>query len=563
MPVDAFISYAHADEAALYRLHKHLAMLRREEKLNAWTDHAILPGDRFGDAIADMLKASSLFLALVSPDYLDSNYCYEREFEYALKLAEGGSLRIIPIILQPCDWRASPLGTYLALPKNGKPVSDWTNENNAFLDVVTNLRRVLKDMDAPQRAERPIGRPPKAERRVRLKQDAVTKWIASAEAAQTAGTIHVSRPLPIELVQARVKFESWWRNAGLRQKRTLAPEVVFKALSLTSRLYRVHEASDELKPNANYWNEQCLDYFEQIQLPEYVVECLIDRAALFLELSQIQHTQPEKFKQVSENGNRVMIRAASLASETQKPEVLRIASRFYYNLARPQKGLLSTAWSNNYLMLSVDCAQRAYDIAPGDIKNMTQLARATQRMAANPPQLNDPAWTKRLSTVCNQMWHTLQQKNDALRTPASYIPPANIAAISSMDVARRLWREAASEAKQSKVDSVMELLRSRALPTQLRAWAIVQDTEWAKDYTFDLTYDLGRIRLVLVAILDDLRDSAADGEFSQAIEDIKVAANVATADQLRSARGAIDTEPSFTGLRSDRLKQLQQIFAVG
>jgi hypothetical protein len=79
MAATAFLSYAHADEKALERLHKHLAMLKREGALVAWTDHAILPGTKFDGVISIQLSQSSLFIALISPDYLASRYCYEKE----------------------------------------------------------------------------------------------------------------------------------------------------------------------------------------------------------------------------------------------------------------------------------------------------------------------------------------------------------------------------------------------------------------------------------------------------------------------------------------------------
>lgn len=144
MSVKAFISYSHADDKFLDRLHKHLAMLRREQLLSAWSDHAILPGSPVGQTIDAQLEEGGLFLALASPDYLASSYCYEKEFERALELSKAGRMRIVPIILEPCDWLASPLSEFLALPKDGKPISEWTNANNAYLDIVTGLRRLLQ-----------------------------------------------------------------------------------------------------------------------------------------------------------------------------------------------------------------------------------------------------------------------------------------------------------------------------------------------------------------------------------------------------------------------------------
>ena len=167
MSLDAFISYSHADAKALEKLHKHLAILIREGALSAWSDHKLLPGAKFSAEIADALEKSGLFIALVSPDYLASNYCYEKEFREAERHAETSRLRIIPIIVEPCDWHSSPLGKYLALPKDVNPISEWTNENNAFLDVVTGLRRMLTNPTSePQRAGTTH-----LSRRPRIKQD--------------------------------------------------------------------------------------------------------------------------------------------------------------------------------------------------------------------------------------------------------------------------------------------------------------------------------------------------------------------------------------------------------
>jgi hypothetical protein len=138
----AFISYSHRDEKSLERLHAHLATLRREGKITAWYDREILAGDDIDGAIGTNLKESEIFLALVSPDFLASNYCYEQEMAKALQRHAEGTLRVVPVILEPCDWKTTPLGKLKALPKDGKAISTWTNENIAYLDVVTELRRL-------------------------------------------------------------------------------------------------------------------------------------------------------------------------------------------------------------------------------------------------------------------------------------------------------------------------------------------------------------------------------------------------------------------------------------
>ena len=142
----AFISYSHKDDTALERLHVHLKQLQRDGQMVSWTDEKITAGSKIDNAISKELLSSQLFLALVSPDYIFSNYCFEKEFTKALELQKEGKLIIVPIIVEPCDWLSTPLSTFKALPKDGKAVSEWNNPNTAYLDVVQNLR-VLMNSD--------------------------------------------------------------------------------------------------------------------------------------------------------------------------------------------------------------------------------------------------------------------------------------------------------------------------------------------------------------------------------------------------------------------------------
>src|SRR4029077_7550258 len=141
--VKAFISYSHRDEPLLERLHVHLAMLRRDGGISQWYDRDIRAGGTIDREVATQLESCELFLALVSPDFLNSGYCYEKEMKRAIQRHDAGGLVIVPVILEPCDWRASPLSQFKAVPKDGKPISEWTNPNTAFLDVVTELRRLV------------------------------------------------------------------------------------------------------------------------------------------------------------------------------------------------------------------------------------------------------------------------------------------------------------------------------------------------------------------------------------------------------------------------------------
>lgn len=151
----------------------HLSVLRRDGAIEQWYDRDILAGGNIDNDISEQLENCDLFLALVSPDFLASNYCYEHEMTRALERHDQGTMRVIPIVVEPCDWKSSPLRKLKALPRDGKAVSDWTNENSAYLDIVTELRRVVA---ATKSAEAIITSEPtpsisKQERKYRVKRD--------------------------------------------------------------------------------------------------------------------------------------------------------------------------------------------------------------------------------------------------------------------------------------------------------------------------------------------------------------------------------------------------------
>lgn len=141
--MNAFISYSHKDQEYLEMLLKHLAQVKRERLLNAWTDHEIEAGSSFNADISNSLEQAKIFIALLSPDYINSNYCYEKEFKKAQDLYKAGKLKIVPVVVEPCDWHNTPFADLKALPKDGKPVADWSNPNTAFLNVITEIRKLL------------------------------------------------------------------------------------------------------------------------------------------------------------------------------------------------------------------------------------------------------------------------------------------------------------------------------------------------------------------------------------------------------------------------------------
>lgn len=143
----AFMSYSHVDEDLRNELEKHLAALKRQGAITTWHDRRIAPGDELRGQISDQLDSADIILLLVSADFIASDYCYDVEMSRALERHHRGEARIIPVILRPCDWQATPFGGLMAIPEDGKPVIKHATLDDGFLEVAQAIRRVADAAD--------------------------------------------------------------------------------------------------------------------------------------------------------------------------------------------------------------------------------------------------------------------------------------------------------------------------------------------------------------------------------------------------------------------------------
>lgn len=153
-----FFSYSHDDEALRDQLEKHLASLRYEGAIESWHDRRILPGDNLDASIDVQIDSAELILLLVSSSFLSSRYCYTIEMQRALERHQRGECKVVPVILRACDWHNTPLGSLMAVPRDGKPITSWTNPDEAYTDVVRQIRALLQHMQ-PRAASRPPSAP--------------------------------------------------------------------------------------------------------------------------------------------------------------------------------------------------------------------------------------------------------------------------------------------------------------------------------------------------------------------------------------------------------------------
>ncbi|MCC3798781.1 toll/interleukin-1 receptor domain-containing protein [Vibrio parahaemolyticus] len=144
--VELFFSYCHKDEDYRNEMEVHLSLLKRQGVISTWHDRRIVVGSEIDADINTHLESANVIVLLVSPYFLASDYCYEKEMARAMERHNTGEAVVIPVILHPCDWHGAPFGKLLATPTDGKPISMYANQHEAFAIISKHIREAVESI---------------------------------------------------------------------------------------------------------------------------------------------------------------------------------------------------------------------------------------------------------------------------------------------------------------------------------------------------------------------------------------------------------------------------------
>ncbi len=132
-PLRVYISYVHHDKELKDELITHLRVLERRGQVIIWEDRGIVSGPGWEDESGRPLDAE-----------IESDFISEIQMQRLIERQRAGKVVIIPVILHPSAWSSSPFGGFQALPTNAKPITSWSNRDEAYRSVVEGLRRIVE-----------------------------------------------------------------------------------------------------------------------------------------------------------------------------------------------------------------------------------------------------------------------------------------------------------------------------------------------------------------------------------------------------------------------------------
>ncbi|MCY7352260.1 MAG: TIR domain-containing protein, partial [Cytophagaceae bacterium] len=139
-PLRVFISYAH-DDNSIYKYKdeflKAIRPLERAERITVWDDGVLVAGERWNDEIFRHLEEAEIFVALVSKNFMASDFCVSKEME----AAKQSGKTIIAIQLKPTAAYRDAFGQLQDIPR--QPINQYKDPDDGWNDVYVELKKAI------------------------------------------------------------------------------------------------------------------------------------------------------------------------------------------------------------------------------------------------------------------------------------------------------------------------------------------------------------------------------------------------------------------------------------
>jgi hypothetical protein len=149
-----FVAYQHADTKWLEELKKHLGALIHSERIEFFNDREIGGGEEWDPAIRGKLNSAKVIVPMISPNFLGSRYIQTVELPTAIRRHIRGEVKVLPILIDSCDWEALESDSFSLsrvnfLPKDAKhdlkPLSQWgRRKSDAFTQIAQTIRGLAR-----------------------------------------------------------------------------------------------------------------------------------------------------------------------------------------------------------------------------------------------------------------------------------------------------------------------------------------------------------------------------------------------------------------------------------
>ncbi len=132
------IVYGQEDQAAATLLNRHLNVLKLTKKIKVYNVNEALAGENPLERAEQEWADADYMLALITVGLFNAPDWFGMVYN-----ALGEGRRVIPILIQRADFEGTGLEKLKSLPRAHPAVSDFANVDEAYTDIVSEIRRLL------------------------------------------------------------------------------------------------------------------------------------------------------------------------------------------------------------------------------------------------------------------------------------------------------------------------------------------------------------------------------------------------------------------------------------
>jgi hypothetical protein len=126
------------------------AALRKYGNITLWSDEQIKPSSAWQEEIEAALSRAQAGVALVSKDYISSDFCTNVELQQFLRARSERGLKLVAVIVADCFWQGiTEISRFQVLPKdrnnNIKSIKSFRDRDNAWATVVKAIADLLTE----------------------------------------------------------------------------------------------------------------------------------------------------------------------------------------------------------------------------------------------------------------------------------------------------------------------------------------------------------------------------------------------------------------------------------
>src|SRR5690348_3616401 len=108
-PIEIFCCTAREDQQYLEKIRQHLGPSVSKGTITLWDESMIRGGESRNQEIEKHLESASIFLLLISAEFINSKYCYDHVTKKALARRVARDAIVIPVIVRQSPWKSTEL----------------------------------------------------------------------------------------------------------------------------------------------------------------------------------------------------------------------------------------------------------------------------------------------------------------------------------------------------------------------------------------------------------------------------------------------------------------------